>query len=361
MRDVTSHSARNEISQSSPRWLKNSWYQAGWTSELNGDEHFVRKILGEPILFFRDSDGRAAALLDRCPHRFAPLSAGTIEDGIVRCGYHGLAFGASGACIDNPHGALTSAMRVKRYPVTERFGMIWVWMGDEAACDHELIPDLSFVLNTPPSGIIRMYMPTAANYELLSDNILDLSHADYLHPTTLGGMMVGSKTSTREDGNVIIAEWLSESCDAPPSFQALVPPPAKADIWTEVRWHAPGLMILSAAATPAGVARKPEDVTITMHNMVPETATTTHYFVCSTRQFLTDDAGFSTMIQAALEKAFLQEDKPMLEKQQDRMETPDLWALNPILLPVDAGAVRARRKLEKLISAEEQARQTQPA
>ncbi|MGZ8335963.1 MAG: aromatic ring-hydroxylating dioxygenase subunit alpha, partial [Allosphingosinicella sp.] len=76
------------------------------------------------------------------------------------------------------------------------------------------------------------------------------------------------------------------------------------------------------------------------------------YFVCSTRRFLLDDAGFSAMLHQALVRAFTEEDKPMLEKQQARMGTTDLWALGPILLKVDAAAVRVRRKLDKLIELE---------
>jgi vanillate O-demethylase monooxygenase subunit len=92
--------------------------------------------------------------------------------------------------------------------------------------------------------------------------------------------------------------------------------------------------------------------------MVPETETSTHYFACSTRRFLIDDADFSAFLKNALTHAFLHEDKPMLEKQQARMGTPDLWSLGPVLLKVDAAAVRARRKLEALIAAEQVQDQT---
>ena len=59
-------------------WLRNCWSQAGWSSELVSGEPLVRTILGKPILFYRREDGAAAGLLDRCPHRFAPLSAGRL-------------------------------------------------------------------------------------------------------------------------------------------------------------------------------------------------------------------------------------------------------------------------------------------
>lgn len=111
-------------------------------------------------------------------------------------------------------------------------------------------------------------------------------------------------------------------------------------------------MVLGIAATHVGIARTPDDESYTLHNMVPETDGTTHYFVCTTRRFLVEDEGFSAYLRSALEYAFRHEDKPMLERQQARMGTTDLWALDPVLLPIDAAAVRVRRKLDTMIAAE---------
>ena len=333
-------------------WLRNCWYQAGWASEVTENAPLTRTILDEPILFWRGADGRVAALFDRCPHRFAPLSAGRITNDGVTCGYHGLAFGRDGTCIANPHAPITSRMAVKAYPVAERHDALWVWMGDAAGADPGLIPDLGFIDETPERARVTMYLPTRANYQLIVDNSMDLSHADYLHPTSLGGIMTTAKATTREAGDKIVAEWFSPDCVPPPAFKPTIPPGANADIWTEVTWQAPALMVLGTAAKPAGVPRTRDDEAYTLHNMVPETATTTHYFACATRRFLIDDEAFGAMLRGALEQAFVQEDKPMLEAQQARMGTSDLWSLGPILLPIDAGAVRARRKLDALIASE---------
>jgi phenylpropionate dioxygenase-like ring-hydroxylating dioxygenase large terminal subunit len=339
--------------EGSINWLRNRWYQAGWANELTTEKPLVRTLLNEPILFYRKISGEVAALLDRCPHRFAPLSAGTINGDIVTCGYHGLGFGSDGTCVANPHGPITSTMRVTSYPVAERHTAIWVWMGNPERADLSQIPDLSFIDETPEVARIQMYMPTQANYQLITDNLLDLSHADYLHPTSLGGIMVGARASSREEGDTIVAEWISDDCVPPPAFVKMVAPAEKADIWTQVVWQAPALMVLNTGAKPTGIPRTAEDESYTLHNMVPETETSTHYFACSTRRFLVTDADFSAFLKNTLELAFIHEDKPMLEKQQARMGTPDLWALDPILLKVDAAAVRARRKLDALISVEQ--------
>jgi len=332
-------------------WLRNAWYQAGWSNEISGDEPLVRTILGEPVMFYRAGDGTVVALLDRCPHRFAPLSAGKIESDIVVCGYHGLAFGRDGLCARNPHGAITSAMKVKAFTVVERHSAIWIWMGNSQDANADLIADLSFIDETPEKARIAGYMPTKCNYQLLTDNILDLSHADYLHPTTLGGIITGAKARSREEGGKVIAEWKSDGCKPPAAYRALVPN-GLADIWTRVVWQAPALMVLDTGAKPAGVAPSPDDYSFTLHNMVPETETTTHYFFCVTRRYDLENEDFTRFLRSAVMQAFENEDKPMLEKQQARIGTQDLMSLSPVLLSTDAAAVRARRVLQQRIAQE---------
>jgi phenylpropionate dioxygenase-like ring-hydroxylating dioxygenase large terminal subunit len=332
-------------------WLHNAWYQAAWCHELGTEGGVERTVLGRCLLLFRDSSGAAKALLNRCPHRFAPLSGGRIAQGTVRCGYHGLAFDGEGRCIENPHGAITSAIHVRSFPTIERHQAVWVWMGLPDA-DISLIPDLSFIDETPSTARITGYLPTQADYQLVSDNILDLSHADYLHPTSLGGMMTGAKTSIREEGGAVTVEWLAENCTAPPAFYSMVPPPARADIWTAVTWRAPGLMILSTWAKEAGAMRDPANIAVTLHNVTPASGSSCHYFFCSTRKFNVDDVEFNSMLGQLITRAFEQEDKPMLEKQQANIGTSDFWSLKPILLNIDTAAVRARRILARSIDAE---------
>ncbi len=334
------------------RYLKNCWYQAGWSEELKPDTSLARTIADVPLMFMRDADGGVAALLDRCPHRFAPLSAGKVADGRVTCGYHGLTFDGSGQCVHNPHGAVTSAMRVARFTVVERHLALWTWLGAQELADHARIPDLSYIDSTPPLARIFGYLPTKANYELLADNILDLSHADYLHPASLGGMMTSAKTANRVEGEEVVVEWDAINCDPPGAFKAVIPPPLRGDIWIQVRWTAPAVMSLATFAAPTGTPRTASATAVTLHNMTPETAGTTHYFYCSTRPYLTEDAEFTEFLRGALEVAFSKEDKPMLEKQQARIGENDFWSLSPVLLSVDAAAVRARRKLKQLIEAE---------
>ena len=181
---------------------------------------------------------------------------------------------------------------------------------------------------------------------------MDLCHADFLHPSSLGGVMTSTKATTREEDHKIIARWEAQDAEPMPAARASIPPGAKADFWIEVEWQAPALMVLATATTVTGTLSTPHDEARTLHNMVPETETTTHYFYCSVRGFLTDDDEFGAYIRAALRHAFENEDKPMIEAQQRRIGERDFWNLKPLLLKTDAAAVLARRKLELLIAQE---------
>lgn len=338
-------------------YLKNVWYVAAWGDEVTAGKLFPRILLGEPVVFFRDDEGSVAGIEDRCPHRFAPLHDGTLDGGHVRCRYHGLEFNGAGVCVRNPHGngAIPSAARVKSYKVVERDLIVWIWMGDESAADTSLIPDFSFLTSVPATARNTGYLPTAANYQLLADNIMDLSHVDYLHPTTLGGgSLTRAKPEVTEIDKQVRISWKVKGEVVPPSFAAHLPDPnARADQSTEVVWYPPGYMNLSTLVEVPGANIASNN----LHLMTPETEERTHYFFANTRNFLQEDAAFNQMLDGILVHVFSAEDKPMVEAQQKNMRTDDLFSLRPVLLPCDAGAVRVRRSLEKLIAAEKAAQQ----
>src|SRR6201991_2023861 len=105
-------------------YLENAWYLTAWSAEIGADTLLARTLLDQPVVMFRTSDGRVAALRDMCPHRFAPLSMGKKSGDTVRCAYHGLEFDCAGACVRNPHGVkghIPSAAHVRSYPVVERY------------------------------------------------------------------------------------------------------------------------------------------------------------------------------------------------------------------------------------------------
>src|SRR5450631_545616 len=161
-------------------FLKNTWYVTAWSHEVGADTMLARTIAGVPLLLWRDHAGPVAALEDRCCHRAAPLSKGRREGDRIRCMYHGLLFDATGRCIEIPsQDFIPPAARVRAFPIVERFKWIWVWMGDPHKADPTLIPDTHY-LDDPGWRGIPDHMHYAANYLLVTDNLLDFSHLSYV-------------------------------------------------------------------------------------------------------------------------------------------------------------------------------------
>lgn len=122
-------------------FLRNCWYVAAWSHELGAGQPIPRRIIDEALVLYRDAAGKVVVLQDRCCHRHAPLSRGQMQGEALRCMYHGLLFSPQGECIEIPGQAVIPPQaRVRAYPAVERHSWIWVWMGDAAKADPQLIP-----------------------------------------------------------------------------------------------------------------------------------------------------------------------------------------------------------------------------
>lgn len=338
-------------------FLKNIWYAAAWTKDVVQGTPVARTIIEQPILLLRDSAGVAFALRDACPHRFAPLSMGRQEGDTIRCGYHGIAFNLKGKCVENPHGPVLQSLCAKSHPLVERHKLLWVWLGDPAAADPALIPDFDFIDRSSEHSIVLGYLKSKANHHLIEDNILDLSHTDYLHADTLGGgANTRSKISVKELGEKVQVNWHASNEVPPPIIHGMLPDPAAGyDQWTEVLWHPNGsLHLFTKMGIPEGPALD-HLATWNAHILVPEDASTTHYFYASVRAFATDDPHVNEVMGVGLRNAFENEDRPMLEAQQRVIGDRNIMDMKPALLSIDNGSTRARRIYDRLLSAEQSA------
>jgi vanillate O-demethylase monooxygenase subunit len=332
-------------------YVKNAWYMAAWSSEVGG-ALFARRLLDIPVVLFRDPGGKAIALEDRCPHRFAPLHRGRLAEGVIECGYHGLKFNSAGACVFNPAGdPIPPQAKVRAFPIEERHHILWIWMGDPAIADPASIPDFSCIPEQPGEcANIGNHLHVRANYLLEIDNLMDLSHVNYLHEGTLGNdSMRDHKVKVREEGGAIHAELWMPGTTAP-IYSALFGQPC--DQWTNMIWMAPSNMRLDYGVVPPGepAVQKPEDVAI--HILTPETARTTHYFYGTCGVFGPDQRELADLIREAQTTAFTNEDNPMIEAVDEQMDGADLWSLRPVILSSDVATVRVRRRIEKLIREE---------
>ena len=325
----------------------------GWEQQLAQKDLMARTIAEQPIVMFRGAKGDVVALHDRCPHRFAPLSRGSVSEGRITCGYHGLGFDERGNCVNNPHGPVPTAARIERYAAAVRHGIAWVWLGNPDDAETGDIPDLPHLSRGTALSMRAGYLHTTANYQLCVDNILDLSHADFLHPASLGG---GATTRTRckitDTGKGLQLLWDMKNEIPLPVVGYEYPGHERLDSWIDVAWTPPGIMYLEAGGGPPGTTREAAVNTFNVHIMTPESATTTHYFYCNVRNYRTEDPEYHEFFSTALRTAFETEDKPMLEAQQARIGNREFEQLKPLLLSSDSGAVMARRKMASLFEVE---------
>jgi vanillate O-demethylase monooxygenase subunit len=342
-------------------FLKNAWYAAAWDDEVLAGVLFHRRILGEQILLARDENNVAYALRDRCPHRFAPLHLGAHCGNAVQCGYHGLTFSFDGRCVQNPQGdgKIPPKAVVQVYPLVAQQTLLWIWMGDPARADPRLIPQFRG-LDPKRFAINKGYMHRPVNYEYMTDNIMDLGHIEFLHKGLLGSEAVRrAKAEMRQDGTTVYSSRLTNNEILPAPLDALFETAGKpVDRWLDVRWDAPALMQLVVGVTPTGSPERVGRETPGVHLMTPETEFTTHYFWSNARDFRRDDAELHAQLDAGLRFAFEHQDKPMIVAQREAMEDAEFWSMNPIVLEGDAGAVRARRILRRLIHEEQAAAKT---
>jgi vanillate O-demethylase monooxygenase subunit len=334
-------------------FLRNCWYVFAVTEELAENQMLSRTILGEPIIVFRNPQDEWSAMSDRCPHRFAPLSRGDLTDGIVTCAYHGLAFDASGLCKHNPHGPVSKALTIRTYPVRLEGPLLWIWMGDKELTSVTPVP--AYDWSYDGSHYIGMgYIHGLAHYELMSDNILDLSHIEYLHPLLGSDAVSKAKVhvDSSEDRVVTTRSMKSEYLSAPLA-RTYRTNGAPVDRDLRVEWRAPALMELTVTVTPLVPEGAPARGSRTLHLFTPETPNSTHYFYVCGMDRETTPPEIADGFRGALEKVFIMEDKPMIDAQQGRIGLGvDIMDLKPAMLAIDRAPVLARRILKSQIQAE---------
>jgi phenylpropionate dioxygenase-like ring-hydroxylating dioxygenase large terminal subunit len=340
------------------RILKNRWYAGAWATEVQHGTLLGRRIADEPILFFRRENGQIAAILDSCPHRFAPLHRGRQVGDVVQCGYHGLEFDARGKCVRNPHGAGTLPnIATRAYAAIDRYSVIWIWIGDTEP-NPSLIDEEFAFLADPGRAHARGRFHVKANYQLMLDNLMDLSHARYLHGDALmtEDLYKNFDPKLTVDGDYVKVTLEQRGVTAPGLFSPALPPGTeRVDFYDYVKHVLPSQVSHDIAYTQLGA--KPylsSGVSSrSAHLFTPETATTTHYFFDNSRDFMIDDKLTDQRVLGALQKAFGEEDIPMIEAQQRVLSDVDGRNLGRATLVTDRAAVAVRRNIEKHIVAQE--------
>jgi phenylpropionate dioxygenase-like ring-hydroxylating dioxygenase large terminal subunit len=351
-------------------FLQNAWYVAAWDREV-GRTPVARTILNQPVVLYRKGDGTPVALEDRCCHRHLPLSKGVVVADDLRCGYHGLRYDATGACVEIPgQSQIPPGARVRSYPVVEKWSWVWIWMGEPARADVSLIPDWWWC-DHPEWAFVRPDpLHVRCHYQLVSDNVLDVTHLAYVHASSIGTAAITDFPGQVEQTDRLVRfTRLIPDRPPPPLYQRAGGFAGHVDR-AQIVEHVPpcftvnyaGCTAVDAALRQAARGRSIDAITrgaaqggdrkidlMALSAPTPETATTTNYYFGFVRNFGLNDPAAEKIMAVDFVNVF-REDQVVLEAQQERMsQDPDAPRID---IRVDAAPMAARRLLSAMIAAE---------
>jgi len=333
---------------------RNGWYVAAFVDEVKR-ELLSRWILNEPVVMYRTEAGDPVALDGRCPHRHFPLGKSCLKGDTIQCLYHGITFGPDGQCVRVPSQQHTpKSYRVKRYPVAEHGLWLFIWPGDPEKADPALLPDLDACDFTRPDFRFQPFyaLEVEGRYQLLNDNLLDLTHLAYLHGTSIGVEGNASATEKREETErVMKSRRFMEAVPIMASQAGQFDYDGPVDRLAGMDFYLPGfhagideMSIPEDHPTRGGEKLTQHRV---FHAVTPGKLNTTNYFFAM--------GGIMSDEEFARTKVFLE---PVIE--EDAMATREIEAMlttlgyfpDELMLKSDTGAVQARRKLQAMMDAE---------
>lgn len=349
------------LPKSAGKYVTNHWYAAAWSQEV-AEKPFTRTLLDERVVMFRDGERKIAALLDRCPHRLAPLSMGECVNGNIRCGYHGMEFDGAGACVNIPgQTIIPSTAKVRSFPAVERYGLVWLWMGDATKADESLLPMVRRYGAEGWAVLGGGYQRHAANFRIEIENLMDPAHTTFLHKQTIGNPAAKNEPvqvkHVEEHGEKGIAafRWLNNTPPSPFDRQGMTfNEDQKMDRAQFFYFFLPSISMVEIVSMHAGQEKTEENMdkgmrTFSYKFLTPESEKATHFFWLHVRNYRVGDTEWEKGLRAGLDKTYI-EDNDMCSAIQLEQEQTGLRQQTGIA--IDRAPVMAMRELERMISAE---------
>lgn len=173
--------------------IKNQWYAVLSSKQLKQESLVAVKRLGIQLVFFRDNEGVAHALMDLCAHRGAAISHGKHMGNTVQCPFHGIEYDKTGSATLIPANGRNNTEDLKRfhvrsYPVREKHDLIFLWYGDGEPTE---LPPFFEELIDKGDVISEVFDPWNVHYSRTIENQLDVAHLPFVHHNTIGR---GNKT-----------------------------------------------------------------------------------------------------------------------------------------------------------------------
>lgn len=333
------------------KYVLNAWYAAATSHEVR-QELLARTLLDEPIVLFRTGDGHPRALLDRCTHRFAPLSQGRLCADRVVCPYHGMEYDGTGTCTRIPgQERIPTLARVKAFPVLERYGLIFVWMGDPEQADPSHLVDIP-QYGSVDWGVSRGYAVFGCNWRLITDNLIDPAHTTFVHQRTIGnaaGADVPLQSELIGDRIVSCGRWINDSAPVP-IVKRFANPSGNVDRWQFYYISAPATSWVDFGCLPTGTAHTVEEQARAPYRVIsyafltPINQSSTHYFSFQLRNVAAQDSSVTQEFEQLYHATF-EEDRVLLEQIQRAEEAhPEI---KPMYIASDTGIARLRRLVDE--------------
>ena len=188
------------------KYIRNCWYVAGLSKEFEPGKLTGHKIANRPMVIWRTKEGKVVAFDNRCAHKRFPLSEGRLmDDGNLECAYHGLRYNDAGRCIaipSNSDGPIPPQAQLKPFPVIEQDELVWVWPGDPAKTNLRKPPRSPEIGDDEWETIDSGPMEVPANYLLLIENLLDITHFYPLHAGNIGDLENSRIPIEYEEGEI---------------------------------------------------------------------------------------------------------------------------------------------------------------
>lgn len=345
--------------------IRNAWYVIGLSEDFQTEKLEQRVVTETAIVLWRDRAGQVVAFDDRCCHKRMPLSAGRfMDDGVLECAYHGLCFNSEGQCVripSQPDLPIPPRARLKRFPVIEQQGAVWIWPGDPAAIG-DTQPTPTPELTDPDWEHVTGSFVVNANSILMIENLLDTSHFYPLHAGNIGKLQDSNVPMRIEEGTMAGCKFVRAIREADGATQtadfADLLSYQVADSHAMQTMVGPGIVLAERTLWPAGrrgdasAARRLRN----MHMLTPINQRS-HVYRWVVNMPKGQMSGRNPEMRAVdrarevLQQTF-HEDIWALEKQQTASEFPD-QGFEEMFLKADAALVRGRRLLQAMHHAEQ--------
>lgn len=333
---------------------RNGWYVAAFLHEVNRSL-LSRWILNEPVVLYRTQDGVPVALDGRCPHRHFPLAKSCLKGDEIECGYHGITFGPDGHCTRVPSQShVPKTYKVKKYAVAEHGMWLFIWPGDPDEADPSLLPDLASMGWEESRFRFEPFysLEVSGRYQLLNDNLLDLTHLAFLHGSSIGVEGNASAPEEREETDLVLkSRRFMTNVPIMPAQQGMFGYDGPVDRLAGMDFHLPGFHAgIDEMSIPLDhPTRGGEKLTEhrVFHAVTPAKLNSCNYYFGM--------GGVMTDEEFARTKEFL---VPVIE--EDAMATREIEEMlsslgyypDELMLKSDVGAVQGRRKLQAMMDRE---------